>query len=289
MSSAAHRHAEQVARLEALDRALGEHARWMARLNRQLICGGAPAPDDLAPDGHLRSAFGRWLHGEARDRLGHLPGYAAIIATHEALHGIGRHLLASKQAAQPIADHDYDALLAVAARLRLMLRQMEQQLMEQIGALDKLTGVWNRQAVHLRLAEEVERMQRSRQPCALCHAGLDRPAGDQLIQAVAGFFKARLRGYDTLYRLTGEDFLLCLPNTDLNQAAHLINRMREELAAARFELAGQAVALTASFGVVALDPVFFIDELLAQAERAQLIARGEGGNGVCIWREGDAA
>lgn len=289
-------HADIVARLQELDRALGDHAKWMARLNRQLICGGPPDADDLAEDAHARCEFGVWFHGPARDRLSGEPDYQAIAVAHESMHGIACHLLESKVAGSPIAAEDYEALMAVSARFRQLLRQMEQRLMERMGAVDKLTGVWNRQAVHLRLAEEVERVQRTRHPCTLCYADLDdfarlnqqlgQKGGDELIQAVAAFLKTRLRGYDTLFRVGGEEFLLCLPNTDLDQAAGMINRLREDLAATAFSVAEQPVTLTASFGVVALDPVFFIEEALEQVERAQLIAKRQGGNGVCVWREG---
>lgn len=296
MKSPARSHADIVARLQELDRALGEHAKWMARLNRQLICGGSPDPDDLAPDAHARCSFGLWFHGEAKGKLGAEPGYEAIAVAHESMHGIARHLLESKGAGSPIAGEDYDALMAVSARFRQLLRQLEQRLMEHMGAVDKLTGVWNRQAVHLRLAEEVERVQRTRQPCTLCYADLDdfarynaqlgQQGGDELLQAVASFFRARLRGYDTLFRVKGEEFLFCLPNTDLDQAATMINRLREDMAGTAFTVSDQPVTLTGSFGVVALDPIFFIEEVLEQAERAQIIARREGGNGVCVWREG---
>lgn len=289
-------HAETVARLQELDRALGDHAKWMAKLNRQLICGGSPDQNDLADDAHRRCDFGLWFHGPAKADLGKEPGYEAIAVAHESMHQIARHLLEQKYGNTDISPADYDALMAVSARFRQLLRQMEQGLMEDMGAVDKLTGVWNRQAVQLRLAEEVERIQRTRQPCTLCHADLDNFAkvnevlgqrgGDELIQAVAQFFKTRLRGYDTLFRIKGEEFLFCLPNTDLNNAASMINRLREELAGTSFSVNGQPVTLTASFGVVALDPIFFVEEVLEQAERAQLIAKREGGNGMCVWREG---
>lgn len=292
-----HAHADIVTRLQELDRALGDHAKWMARLNRQLICGGEADPKDLAQDAHERCDFGLWFHGPGKARLSHEPGYEAIAVAHQSMHGIARHLLDNKASGRDIAPEDYDALMAVSARFRQLLRQMEQGLMESMGAVDKLTGVWNRQAVHLRLSEEVERIQRTRQPCTICYVDLDdfarhnerlgQKGGDALIQAVAAFLKTRLRGYDTLFRIKGEEFLLCLPNTDLDQASVMINRLREELAHTAFTVHEQPVTLTASFGVVALDPIFFIEETLEQAERAQLIAKREGGNGMCVWREGN--
>jgi diguanylate cyclase len=287
-------HASTLAQLHELDRAIANHAQWLARLNRQLICGGPASTDDLTEDAHLRCGLGQWLHGIGRAAGG--SGHAAVEMAHQSMHGIARHLLKAQTAGQPIAGEDYDALVAVASRVRQLLRRMEQELMEKLGAVDKLTGVWNRQAVHLRLAEEIERVQRTRQPCAVCYVDLDdfatinethgQRVGDAVLKAVATFFANHLRGYDTIYRMGGEEFVLCLPTTDLDQAGVLLNRLREELAATPFEVDGETIRLTASFGVVTLEPIFFIDETLDRVERAQLIAKSEGGNRVCLWHDG---
>lgn len=290
-------HAATLALLHELDRAICQHAQWLARLNRQLICGGVPATDDLADDAHLRCVFGQWLHGAGKAGLGEESGFDAIKVAHHSMHEIAGHLLRAQAASLPIAEADYDAFVAVTGRLRQLLRRLEQDLMERLGAVDKLTGVWNRQAVHLRLAEEIERVQRTHQPCAICYADLDdfasinethgQRAGDAALKAVAAFFAQHLRGYDTIYRLGGEEFLLCLPTTDLEQAGVLINRLREELAATPFAIGDgdREIRVTASFGVVALEPIFFIEETLERVERAQLIAKSEGGNRVCIWHD----
>lgn len=288
-------HAQTLSRLHDLDRALANHAQWLARLNRQFICGGQATADDLSADAHQKCGLGLWLHGPDQPDPDQDPVHAAIQLAHQSMHGIARHLLQAQAAGQPIAPADYDALVAVAGRVRQLLRRMEQDLMEKLGAVDKLTGVWNRQAVHLRLAEEIERVQRTRQPCVVCYVDLDNFArineshgqrtGDAVLKAVAAFFAAHLRGYDTIYRLGGEEFLLCLPTTDLDQAGVLLNRLREELAATPFEADGQSIHLTASFGVVTLDPIFFIDETLDRVERTQLIAKSEGGNRVCLWHD----
>jgi len=294
MSPHENAHASTLAQLHELDRAIANHAQWLARLNRQLICGGPASTDDLAEDAHLRCGLGQWLHGAGRAAGG--AGHAAVEMAHQSMHGIARHLLEAQTAGQPIAGEDYDALVAVAGRVRQLLRRMEQELMEKLGAVDKLTGVWNRQAVHLRLAEEIERVQRTRQPCAVCYVDLDdfatinethgQRVGDAVLKAVATFFANHLRGYDTIYRMGGEEFVLCLPTTDLDQAGVLLNRLREELAATPFEVDDATIRLTASFGVVTLEPIFFIDETLDRVERAQLIAKSEGGNRVCLWHDG---
>lgn len=295
-------HEATLRRLRELDRAIAQHAQWLARLNRQLICGGAGAIDaghahaaDVAEDAHLRCQLGQWLHGPGRDDLGREPGYDAIEIAHQSMHGIARHLLGRQAAGEPIAAEDYDALVAVAARVRQLLRRLECDLMERLGAVDKLTGVWNRQAVNLRLAEEIERVQRTGQPCAICYLDIDdfarvnenlgQRGGDAVLKAVAAFLAGRLRGYDTIYRMGGEEFLLCLPATDLDQAGPLINRLREDLAAEPFIVEDRPTRLTASFGVVALEPVFFIDETLERVERAQLIAKTQGGDRVCVWHD----
>jgi diguanylate cyclase (GGDEF)-like protein len=289
-------HADILTRLHELDRAIALHAQWLAQLNRQLICGGIANPDDLVDDAHLRCQLGHWLHGVESARAGDDPGHAALVAAHQSMHRIAGHLLQAQAANQPIAGADYDALVAVASRIRQLLRRKEQELTERLGAVDKLTGLWNRQAVQLRLAEEIERVQRTRQPCAICFVDLDdfarinaahgQHVGDAVLKAVASFFANHLRGYDTLFRLGGEEFLLCLPNIDLDQAGALINRLREKLAAHTFEVDAREIQLTASFGLVNLEPIFFIDETLERVERAQLIAKSEGGNRVCVWHDG---
>ncbi len=289
-------HADILARLHELDRAIAHHAQWLARLNRQLICGGGGNPDDLTDDAHLRCQLGHWLHGVERNRVQQDPSHAALEVAHQSMHEIARHLLQAQTSNRPIQPADYDALVAVATRIRQLLRRKEQELTERLGGVDKLTGLWNRQAVHLRLAEEVERVQRTRQPCAICFVDLDDFArinevhgqliGDSVLKAAAGFFANHLRGYDTIFRLGGEEFLLCLPNIDLDQAGALINRLRDKLAANTFNADGRQIQVTASFGIVNLEPIFFIDEILERVERAQLIAKSEGGNRVCIWHDG---
>ena len=289
-------HADILARLHELDSAIAYHAQWLARLNRQLICGGNIHPEDLLEDAHLHCQLGRWLHGAEHHRAAEDPGHAALEAAHQSMHKIAGHLLRAQASSQPIAAADYDALVAVATRIRQLLRRKEQELTERLGAVDKLTGLWNRQAVHLRLAEEIERVQRTRQPCAICFVDLDDFAkvnqahgqlvGDTVLKAVARFFAKQLRGYDTLFRLGGEEFLLCLPNIALDQAGVLINRLREKLVGHTFKADKLPIQLTASFGLVNLEPIFFVDETLERVERAQLIAKSEGGNRVCIWQDG---
>lgn len=296
LGRSAEAHADNLARLHEIDRAIAQHAQWLARLNRQLICGGDAIPDDIAEDAHLRCQLGRWLHGVEHRRVEQDPSHAALEVAHESLHGIARHLLSAQAASQPIAPADYDALVAVTTRTRQLLRRKEQELTERLGAVDKLTGLWNRQAVNLRLAEEIERVQRTGQPCAICFVDLDDFArineahgqliGDAVLKLAAGFFANHLRGYDTVFRLGGEEFLLCLPNIDLDRAGALINRLREAFTAHVFAADGRQIKLTASFGLVNLEPIFFIDETLERVERAQLIAKSEGGNRVCIWHDG---
>ena len=291
-----HDHAATLERLHDLDRAIASHAAWLAGFNRQLICHEAASPDDLAADAHTRCRFGVWFYSEGQRDLSEESSLAAIESAHRSMHAIARHLLTCQVAGETIPAADYDAFTAVAARFRQLLRRLEMELMDRLGAVDKLTGVWNRQAVNLRLAEEIERVQRTRQPCAVCYADLDdfssfnaqhgQRLGDAMLKAVAVFFTSHLRRYDTIFRIGGEEFLFCLPTTDVVQAGALIERLRVSLTQHDFTLDGRSHRITASFGVVALEPVFFIEETLERVERAQLIAKAEGGNQVCVWRDG---
>ena len=148
-----------LARLHDLDRAIANHAIWLARFNRQLICREAPSADDLAEDAHTRCRFGAWFYAAAQSDLADSTSLAAIESAHRSMHNIARHLLACQAAGEAVPGPDYDAFTAIATRFRQLLRRLEMDLMERLGAVDNLTGVWNRQAVNLRLAEEIERVE----------------------------------------------------------------------------------------------------------------------------------
>ncbi len=106
-----------------LQQAIENHARWMAQINRVLICQLPPPENDLAerPD-HL-CKFGHWYHGINNPELTTLDSFTAIDPVHRQMHQVAKQLLLGG------ADHQkttrlYDELLVLAEELRMRLNAL---------------------------------------------------------------------------------------------------------------------------------------------------------------------
>jgi diguanylate cyclase (GGDEF)-like protein len=130
------------------------------------------------------------------------------------------------------------------------------------ATLDELTGLYNRNFFMQRSKEEVKKAWRLKQPLALIFIDLDyfkkindqygHQVGDQLLLEFGCFLKAQIREYDVPCRFGGEEFVLLLPHTNLANAYHLAERIRERLSGHRFSEPLQQLSVTASFGVNSL-------------------------------------
>ncbi|MDX8380347.1 MAG: EAL domain-containing protein [Gallionella sp.] len=106
---------------------------------------------------------------------------------------------------------------------------------ERLAHFDQLTGLPNRQLLIDRFQYIHSLAQRNKAPFALLFVNLDRfkdindalshSIGDQLLMEIARRIKAVLRVEDTISRLGGDEFLLILPETDADNAAHVASKL----------------------------------------------------------------
>jgi diguanylate cyclase (GGDEF)-like protein/PAS domain S-box-containing protein len=141
---------------------------------------------------------------------------------------------------------------------------------------DALTGLPNRRALAELLPRELARARRHRAPLCLAILDLDHfkayndshghLAGDEVLRAAAKAWDATLRAEDTIVRFGGEEFLVVLPDTPLDDACEVIERVR------------QATPLhqTCSAGLAAWDFVESVDDLLGRADKALYLAKAAG-------------
>ena len=160
----------------------------------------------------------------------------------------------------------------------------------QLSRTDALTGCLNRRAIDERLPAEVERAQRYGRPLAVVFAdvdhfkqindGLGHAAGDEVLCHVANTCRAALRNeVDWLARFGGEEFLIVLPETGLDAAVAIAERLRQAIAATPADAGnGQAVHLTASFGATSYRPGESAQDLLARADAWLYQAKTDGRN-----------
>jgi diguanylate cyclase (GGDEF)-like protein len=126
---------------------------------------------------------------------------------------------------------------------------------------DGLTGLLNHRAIVTRLDEEVQRAQRYETPLSIVLCDIDRfksindtyghPTGDLVLREIAQRLHDSLRSSDMVGRYGGEEFLVILPNSELEEARVVANRLCEALAEkpVTAEKADRGIPVTASFGV----------------------------------------
>jgi diguanylate cyclase (GGDEF)-like protein len=135
---------------------------------------------------------------------------------------------------------------------------------ERLAVTDELTGLSNRRRFDVTLEAEVERARRFGQPLALVLLDLDdfkdvndahgHQVGDEVLRAVARVLRDSCREVDEPARYGGEELAVVMPNTDLDGAEHLAERIRHGVAGLRVPVPDGAgtLAITTSLGVATM-------------------------------------
>jgi diguanylate cyclase (GGDEF)-like protein len=186
------------------------------------------------------------------------------------------------------------------ARLRAGLRVlalqdeliMAREALREQATRDGLTHLWNRTSILQHLEQELSRASRNGSSLALLMADLDHfkqindthghQVGDSVLRQAAGRMSQAVRRHDAIGRYGGEEFLIVLPESNLDGAVAQAERLREAMAAEGFHVDDLFLHVTASFGVAWTDgPHPGKTELLVrQADEALYLAKHRGRNQV---------
>lgn len=187
-------------------------------------------------------------------------------------------------------------LLALALGHRFRAIQFERAAAEALAAHDPLTNLHNRRAF-LELAQtQWHQALRYQRPMTLIMLDLDHfksindthghAAGDTALVMAAEVLRNTLRNGDLVARWGGEEFLILLPETGLDAALVLAERLRSAIAAVRLNSRGNPIVLTASLGVVERGQQASLDALLTEADDQLYRAKSAGRN--CVRAAGRA-
>ena len=162
---------------------------------------------------------------------------------------------------------------------------------------DRLTGIPNRPAIIGALFTEVERSVRYRRPLSVAFADIDHfktindtyghEAGDAVLQGVAASLRRNLRASDRVGRYGGEEFMVLLPETGVEDAAVLADKLRLIVAGERHLLPdGSEVGVTVSLGVTGgAGDRLGVDALVREADAAMYSAKALGRDQVYAFEE----
>lgn len=169
------------------------------------------------------------------------------------------------------------------------LQRSHQQVLE-TSRTDALTGAANRRRFDERLLEEMERAKRGSAGLSLALADVDHfkrvndefghPAGDAVLKALVQTMRAGTRPYDLVARWGGEEFVILLPQTGVEPAAMIADRIRVAFADQIVPAVDRPI--TVSFGIAVARAGDTAETLLARADEALYQAKAGGRNRVCI-------
>jgi diguanylate cyclase (GGDEF)-like protein/putative nucleotidyltransferase with HDIG domain len=162
---------------------------------------------------------------------------------------------------------------------------------------DRLTGVANRQSVLAVLFGEVERAGRYHRPLSVAFVDIDHfkqvndtyghGVGDSVLRGVAQTIKTHLRASDTIGRYGGEEFLIVLPETSVDDAAALAEKLRLLVARQQYPVEGSSpLAVTISIGIAGgIGEQLRVEELVHDADAAMYSAKSLGRNQTYVFAE----
>lgn len=156
---------------------------------------------------------------------------------------------------------------------------------------DVLTEIPNRRFYYERVVQEVARAMRSGHALTVALVDLDHfkavndreghRAGDQLLKFFAQFLRSSIRQEDTVSRFGGDEFALLLPDAALQEAAGIVDRIREKLGRIQLSIDGRSTCdLTFSCGLASHRPGLIAEDLLEEADHSLFTAKARGRNRV---------
>jgi diguanylate cyclase (GGDEF)-like protein len=183
------------------------------------------------------------------------------------------------------------AILATQAAIALQNARLHERTLAQASE-DGLTGLLNHRAFQTRLEEEVARAQRGDHPLALLMIDLDdfslvnntygHQVGDATLAATAKILRRNIRLHDLLARYGGDEFAVILPETDMEEAHSLAERIRGAIDSVTVAEDSVTIPIRASIGIAALPThATTREDLIRAADHAAYAAKHSGKGRVC--------
>lgn len=167
--------------------------------------------------------------------------------------------------------------------------QKDKNKLDEISKTDTLTGIYNRRMFEESLSELTKLSTRYNRPLSLIMFDIDdfkqindsfgHKAGDRVLSGLSLFVKEIIRDTDIFARIGGEEFIIICPETDLDGAARLAEKIRSSVEAKVFPGIGK---ITISLGVDIYNKEQEIGKLLGNVDKAMYMAKNAGKNAVGV-------
>jgi diguanylate cyclase (GGDEF)-like protein/hemerythrin-like metal-binding protein len=182
----------------------------------------------------------------------------------------------------------------ISWRIFIWVRSYNQVLSDKIELeskyiLDRFTGIYTREYFNFRLKEEISHVQRNKYPISMIYFDLDHfknvndvyghSSGDEVLLEVVNGVKTIIRTEDVFSRWGGDEFILLLPNTDLEGAKFVADRIRSRIESLEIS---KAYGVTASLGCSEWKPKEYLESWFLRTDRALYVSKNTGKNKVTV-------
>jgi len=172
-------------------------------------------------------------------------------------------------------------------------RKLLEEELRKLATTDYLTGLFIRRKLFELGESEINRAKRNGSPLALMILDIDHfksindtyghATGDEVLKAFAVVFRDSLRNVDIVCRFGGEEFVAILPDTDIQHAMEVAQRLRHNVEASTLPVDGKQLKYTISIGLTRLlERDTLVSELIHRADEALYHSKKTGRNRVTL-------
>ncbi len=181
------------------------------------------------------------------------------------------------------------AVLQSKVRIFLQMYYRKHNL-QRMAQIDPLTGLSNRRHIIEKIHSERKRYERYKRCFSILMGDIDNfkevndsfghECGDYALISISRLIEKNIRDHDVACRWGGEEFLIFLPETDLEAAVAIAERIREEVDLHELKFRGMPVHVTMSFGASLFDDTTNVDDCIRIADEGLYKAKLAGKNKV---------
>lgn len=171
------------------------------------------------------------------------------------------------------------------AKKQQMLLEAKNKELEELVSIDSLTGIYNRNKLKEIVAYELRKYKREKIPLSLIMFDIDHfkkindtyghNVGDYALKTISNIVLENIRESDVFARWGGEEFVILAPNTKIENAQVLAEKLRKKIANFDFDGIG---TITCSFGVAEIREGFGLENMIESADKALYVAKRSGRN-----------
>jgi len=260
-----------------LEHAIDLHLSWVQEMHRCLIFNKPFSTNVCRENAHELCQLGTWYYNDAPICIRSLPAFRVIGKVHQLMHDLARHLATKAKNKEHIIESEYMEFSQCQMDLVNELTAFKENLLRILYSFDNLTGAINRKGFLLVAEKEHAFAQRNGVPYSLGMIDLDHfkdindqyghPAGDQVLRTISQLIIDRLRSSDCFGRYGGEEFIVFLPGTSVQNAHNVLDQIRGLIEQLPILIDDKtSINITASIGIAQFCQNCTLDEIIKRAD-----------------------